>query len=320
MEKENLIYNLKENLPKEGVSVKTKLSKEKTSSKSFEILVPEKTEKTIAKTLYNIFKPQILEEEWNKKFMMAISGDGQEKRRITTLHSSSLLALLFFCSVNKTNPIEIGKSIFDKVYFEVKNKVFKNANLKDKPSNVDIMLVSCDNKKILFLESKFTEYEKNGKVEVSEKYHKFYSHLLNSIQNLKFDNGILELKKGRNSQYIYGIKQMFSHLIGILTEPSNENSDEINELILNAKKIELGSIVFNWNQSLYEKYSNFYNDIFQYFDDNSDILNKCLDDNEVCKDKINKVSILTNVLSYQDLLKNNPSFIISEEIKSFYSL
>ena len=323
MEKEVLINRLRDNLKYKGIICeKIKISKDKESNWSYEIkmLVSERNETSISEKLFATFRPEITKEEWNKKFLMAISGDGQELRRITTLHSSSLLALLFFCHVSKSNPIEIEGAIFDKVYFEVKNKVFKNADSKDKPSNVDIMLVSKDNNTILFLESKFTEYAHNGKVEVSEKYFNFYSNLCEFISNLKFSNGVLTLKEGRNSQYIYGIKQMFSHLIGLLTEPWKESSNEIKELIQNAQKLELGSVVFNWDQSLYEKYSNFYNDIFQYFNDNSDILNKCLDDNEVYKDKINKVSILTNILSYQDLLKNNPSFIISEEIKSFYSL
>ena len=322
MEKEDLIKRLRERLSKEGVTIEnTQISEEETSKKSYEISVPGKTAEKIAETLYNIFKPGISEAEWSKKFMMAISGDGQELRRITTLHSSSLLALLFFCSVNKTNPIEIGETTFDKVYFEVKNKVFKNANPKDKPSNVDIMLVSNDNKTILFLESKFTEYEQNGKVEVSEKYHNFYSHLLDVIpNNLKFCNGVLELKEGRNSQYIYGIKQMFSHLIGLLTEPGNENSDQIKEFIRKAERMELGCIVFNWNQSLYKKYNDFYNNTFQYFETPSIILEKCLDEDEVNKEKISKLSILPNLLSYQDVIRKNPSFKLSKEIKRFYNL
>lgn len=320
MNKQDLIINLKNRLQKEGVSVKnTEISNEKESQWSYEISVPERNEKTVSKILYNIFKPGITEENWNKKFIMAISGDGQELRRITTLHSSSLLALLFFCSVNKTNPIKIGKSTFDKVYFEVKNKVFKNASPKDKPSNVDIMLVSNDNKTILFLESKFTEYDQNGKVEISEKYHKFYSRLLDFIPTLKFCNGILELKEDKNSQYLYGIKQMFSHLIGLLTEPWNESKNKIKVLIQNAEKIELGSIVFNWNSSLYAKYNDFFSTIFQNFENPSNILKKCLDNDEVYKEKIDKLSILPTLLSYKDILTKNPSFKISNEIKNFYN-
>lgn len=321
MDKQNLIINLKDRLQKDGVSVKnTEISNEKGSQWSYEISVPDRNEKTVSKILYAIFKPEISEEDWNKKFMMAINGDGQELRRITTLHSSSLLALLFFCSVNKTNPIEIGDSTFDKVYFEVKNKVFNNAAPKDKPSNVDIMLVSKDNKKTFFLESKFTEYEHNGKVEVSDKYYNFYSHLINFLPNLKFCNGVLELKEGKNSQYIYGIKQMFSHLIGLLTEPWDKSSNEIKEFIQNAEKVELGCIVLNWNQSLYKKYNDFFNNTFQYFKKPSMILEKCLDDDEVHKEKINKISIFPNLLTYQDILQKNPSFKLSKEIKNFYNL
>lgn len=314
MKKEELINSLKCQLPK-GVEI----IKKENSKCSFNVSVAERTPKKISELLYSTFKPGISKDEWTEKFNMAISGDGQEWRRITTLHSSSLLALLFFSSVNKDNPICVADKLFDKVYFEVKNRVFKNSSLQDKPSNIDVMLVSEDKATLLFLESKFTEYEHNGKVEVSDKYHIFYSRILKHIPNLKFCNGVLELKEGRNSQYIYGIKQMFSHLLGLLSEPWHDSIDEIKELIRNAKEVELGSIVFNWDGALYKKYQEFYNGIFRIFHNNSIILENCLDNEEVDKEKIKRLSLLPDLLSYQDILKENPSFKISNEIRKFYT-
>ena len=48
-----------------------------------------------------------------KKYNEAISGDGQEWKRITTLHSSSLIALLCFYSVSEKHPLSIGDYIFN---------------------------------------------------------------------------------------------------------------------------------------------------------------------------------------------------------------
>ena len=316
MDKKNLVINLKDRLQKEGVDVKPTEYNGKESQWSYEIVVKGSKDEI----LYDIFKPEITIEDWKKKFIMAISGDGREQRRITTLHSSSLLALLFFSGINKQNPVRIDDNLFDEVYFEVKNKVFKNSAVQDKPSNIDIMLVSLDKKTLLFLESKFTEYKHNGKVKVSQKYHNFYSQLIDFIPNLKFCNGVLELGEGRNSQYLYGIKQMFSHLIGLLTEPLSTNSSEIKEFIQNAEKVELGSIVFNWDQTLFEKYKKFFNTIFQNFENPSNILKECLDNDEIYKEKMDKLSILPSLLSYQDIIVKNPSYKISTEIKKFYNL
>ena len=47
----------------------------------------------------------ITNELFEGKYRMAISGDGQEYRRISTLHSSSLVALLCFYSLSKDHPL-----------------------------------------------------------------------------------------------------------------------------------------------------------------------------------------------------------------------
>ena len=93
-------------------------------------------------------------------FESATSGDGNEKSRILTLHSSSLLAFLCFNGV-ANHPITIDGIVYDEVMFEVKNDVI-DASL-GKPSNIDVLLMGDNRKKLLFLESKFTEYLSGGK-------------------------------------------------------------------------------------------------------------------------------------------------------------
>lgn len=111
-------------------------------------------------------------------FEAATSGDGNEKSRILTLHSSSLLAFLCFNGV-ANHPITIDGIVYDEVMFEVKNDVI-DASL-GKPSNIDVLLMGDNRKKLLFLESKFTEYLSGGKVTLSNKYRDLYIKLQNSI-------------------------------------------------------------------------------------------------------------------------------------------
>ena len=168
-------------------------------------------------------------------FEAATSGDGNEKSRILTLHSSSLLAFLCFNDV-ANHPIPIDGIVYDEVMFEVKNDVI-DASL-GKPSNIDVLLMGDNRKKLLFLESKFTEYLSGGKVTLSNKYRDLYIKLqkLNLPFNIKFINVLQEsdnshkepdIKEGirlyteeKTSEYLYGIKQAFSHLLGIATGPA----------------------------------------------------------------------------------------------------
>ena len=120
-------------------------------------------------------------------FEAATSGDGNEKSRILTLHSSSLLAFLCFNDV-ANHPITIDDIVYDEVMFEVKNDVI-DASL-GKPSNIDVLLMGDNRKKLLFLESKFTEHLSGGYVTLSNKYRDLYIKLqkLNLPFNIKFIN------------------------------------------------------------------------------------------------------------------------------------
>ena len=72
-----------------------------------------------------------------KKFQMACSGTGDELKKITTLHSSSLCALLFFFNVDNKKLVipSLSEYEFTESYFEFKNKVIGY------PSNIDVVLL-----------------------------------------------------------------------------------------------------------------------------------------------------------------------------------
>lgn len=97
------------------------------------------------------------------KYDEAISGDGHEYRRITTLKSSSLAALLCFSKVSADTPLRLSLNglscVFTNVEFEVSNPIPHSTHA----SNMDVVLTghleSNEYQEVkLFLECKFSEY------------------------------------------------------------------------------------------------------------------------------------------------------------------
>ena len=261
-------------------------------------------------------------------FEAATSGDGNEKSRILTLHSSSLLAFLCFNGV-ANQPITIDGIVYDEVMFEVKNDVI-DASL-GKPSNIDVLLMGDNRKKLLFLESKFTEYLSGGKVTLSNKYRDLYIKLqkLNLPFNIKFINVLQEsdnshkepdIKEGirlyteeKTSEYLYGIKQAFSHLLGIATGPAKKqtkgNEDYTSSLLENADEIKFASIVFNCDNDKFEKYDDLYKSVFE----NSDVIKDTIKD--VLKKRELKLTIVPHLLQYQEVFQAN---FLHDKVREFY--
>lgn len=266
-------------------------------------------------------------------FKAATSGDGDERSKIVTLHSSSLLAFLCFYDVSN-HPITIDKTEYNEVMFEVKNDVI-NASL-GKPSNIDVLLMGENRKKLLFLESKFTEYLSGGKVFLSpERYKKFYD-LLSEKLKLPFKTSFDKVKhkpnkshsepfeteeyclktKERTSEYLGGIKQAFSHLLGIATGPANQQASG-NEaykmsLLENAEEIKFASIVFNCDNCKFEKYDVLYNSVFK----NSDVIDVIIETiKEVLDKRELKLTIVPHLLQYQEVFQAN---FLHEKVREFY--
>ena len=265
-------------------------------------------------------------------FEAATSGDGNEKSRILTLHSSSLLAFLCFNGV-ANHPITIDGIVYDEVMFEVKNDVI-NASL-GKPSNIDVLLMGENRKKLLFLESKFTEYLSGGKVFLSpDRYKEFYDLLLDKLDlpfkasfnkvNHKPDKShsepfvteeycLINKNNVRTSEYIGGIKQAFSHLLGIATGPANkqlpENESYKMSLLENAEEIRFATIVFNCDNDKFKKYDDLYKSVFE----NSDVIKGTIKD--VLKKRELKLTIVPHLLQYQEVFQAN---FLHEKVREFY--
>lgn len=261
-------------------------------------------------------------ETFAKKFQMACSGTGDELKKITTLHSSSLCALLFFFNVDNKKLVipSLSEYEFTESYFEFKNKVIRS------PSNIDVVLlgknIKTGKKVILFLESKFSEYiTGTGIKKVSQSYFKsgspsfpIYDFIANNnIFNFNKEKGFCDSEK-----YNEGLKQMISHYYGIrnFMKPNfaAENEDVYKNIRdYEAEEIILGEILFDnfATSSDLEKKLNKYKDDYSEL---AKIINEQYEKDET-KPKNIEFKVLTESLVYSDLQEYISDF---PKIKKFY--
>ncbi|MDE6575752.1 MAG: hypothetical protein K2L84_10550 [Muribaculaceae bacterium] len=275
-------------------------------------------------------------ENFNRAFDEVTQGPGKELRRITTLHSSSLLGLLVFYDVSENNPAIINGVKYTRTFFEVKNKAFASA------SSVDVVLVSQDKANILFLELKFTEFLNTCPYYWLKKdYHELY----NKISKLLNNAGILvsEMKErqhrhrnksvtsshefkiedaSQSRRYFHGIKQMISHLISVMQSPAT-NYIELRKLIDAAPKphILLGTMLYKHSGTFlheFEDYYRLYKEIFA-----QENINQIVNSIRGCSNIVAEyeVELLPIPLTYQNDLKGEcGDFHINEQVRNFYKL
>lgn len=240
-------------------------------------------------------------------FKQAISGDGQEGKRIRTLHSSALLSLLCFYGISKNNPLQLNidnrKITFSSSEFEVKNEVCTNHL-----SNIDVVLSGEDEnrrKVKLFLESKFSEYLNRGKYTgiSDEVYGSTYKQLENTFQKmgLVYNNGTLGSAEGYTRHYAGGIKQMISHFIGLKNEVEKGTYSDVDDIYL-------GEILYVFPDSVDKNH--------EKLNDYTNIYGKLAEGlNELAESKF---KVIEKCYTYQNLFKGYEH--LDEKVKIFYSL
>jgi hypothetical protein len=160
---------------------------------------------------------------------MFAAGDGHELEDYTdeqgrfhlahakSVYSSSMLAYNFFHWICPEHPLTLNGIVYDKVYFEVKFPVLaKNADgsLNNRPSNMDVVLISDDCAAMLCIESKYTEHTHKQKAEFSDAYFKPSCYYQGNPYRASFIKMALRYNE-KNCGYYTGIKQNISHLIGL---------------------------------------------------------------------------------------------------------
>ena len=259
-------------------------------------------------------------ETFAKKFQMACSGSGDELKKITTLHSSSLCALLFFFNVDNKKLVipSLSEYEFTESYFEFKNKVIGY------PSNIDVVLlgknINTGKNVIFFLESKFSEYiTGTKKKKVGKSYFKSGSPSLpiyNCIEKDKSFDFNKENGFNNSEKYNEGIKQMISHYYGIrnfMEKPADNEDVYKNIRDYKAEEIILGEILFDnfaKNSDLEKKLNNYKDDYSKL----AKIINDQYDIDKTKPENI-KFKVLTESLVYSDLQEYISDF---PKIKKFY--
>lgn len=217
--------------------------------------------------LFRIFDiPKDKQQLFSDKFKMACGGSGNESRKIATLHSSSLCALLFFYNVTEEHPLTIeGVGTFTESVFEFRSPVIDPRY----PSCMDVVLIGKNDNKdiVLFLESKFAEYYLSASkksAEISKKYlvNVFGSKIYNNRDFKKLGIEIEEkedsfqlVTETNDPFYINGIKQMISHYIGVnnnldgnfCRQKQPDYQDRVINAIKTDAKVILGEVLFDNN-------------------------------------------------------------------------
>jgi hypothetical protein len=247
------------------------------------------------------------------------------------------LALLCFWNVSKDNPITINNVAYTEVFIEVENMVF------DHNSSVDILLVSEKESTWLYLESKFTEpLNPTNRLWLSYKYYDIYKCIREDlkinvsntqVRNHKEKGEIVMRKEFEITQnkklYYGGIKQLISHLIGVLKGASDKANVEYMEFYKKGlpKYIILGTILYDFSKSDADEFKNLYDDYVSFYEEcfssqNGKLIiskiNNCLGGTSVFTKS--SISVMPQVLTYQDVfVKQNPNFLMNN-VAQFYGI
>lgn len=283
---------------------------------------------------------------FDMKYHMATGGDGDESKKIRTLHSSSLCALLFFYNVTREHPLTLdldGRVIkFTRSAFEFKSPVIKNA------SNMDVVLYGKEEKtgkKIVFLlESKFSEHyidaetELKGislQYELNEHSKLFYNKDFLSKLSLGCKEEPIKRKdketvcitlyikseeekvSPEKRYYIGGIKQMISHYVGMRNLEKNifyggKKSGChmcMEEAIEEGADIILGEILFGDDVEIMKPATKRYSEKYKIL---AEEMNRIL-----AIDGKTRLHVLKEDLSYSKLFKDK-AYSVEEEIWQYY--
>lgn len=181
---------------------------------------------TYAENVYVGGRKALTEGKFHDMFM---AGDGHELEDYTdtqgrihlahakSIFSSSMLAYNFFHWISPEHPLTYFGTTFDKVYFEVKFPVMAKTTKGrpvNRPSNMDVVLISDDCQTMFCFECKYTEHKHNQAAEFSDAYFKHACYFQGNPYIPSFIQLALRYNEQKNG-YFSGIKQNISHLIGL---------------------------------------------------------------------------------------------------------
>ena len=143
------------------------------------------------------------------------NGGGSEWRscgKACAVHSSSMLAYNFFSWINANSTCRIDGVEYNERFFEVRIPCLTTSR-----ANMDVTLLSSDKKRILFIESKFTEHFSNASSKM-KCLSTAYSNKQRYYEQGDIWPSLIVVEQAdakRNDAYFDGIKQEICHLIAI---------------------------------------------------------------------------------------------------------
>ena len=206
----------------------------------------------------NIFGGQMSEQIQE---MFEEGSGGELHSKAEAIHSSSMLSYNFFHWIDEKHPFIWDDTKYTQVFFEVKMKTIKNSPA---PANMDVVLIDEDKKRVLFIESKFTEYTKTTKFELSNSYKNNSNWYDNSV---RWDE-IVKYIPERKYKYKEGIKQLISHLFGIHSQ-FVEPCDTFKKVCINFETAELKfiTLIFEPSKRFEDEHTAYqnYKELFDHF-------------------------------------------------------
>ena len=291
---------------------------------------------------------EVCSPEFHRAYQEVTTGEGNEKDKINTIHSSSLLGLLCFYKISEDNKLKVTLKVdneqfvnlvLNKIVFEETNPVFSHSVGL---SSIDIALYGNDadtgENVALFLESKFSEYLHYGKSisnDQAKQYKPFYEFIekeggfyddityeYNDDKGKKVDKKKLIVSS--DNHYCEGVKQMISHTIGAINSVKVENA-----------KIYLGSILYDfWDngtnddtplsdyKKVYSRLAIALQKLVNEFTDKVDYSRFFLTkyrNNPKLSEKQNKLFIIKDIISYQQFF-DNCNIELDPSVKEYYCL
>lgn len=288
--------------------------------------------KKVLKEIFGVSSDE--NEAFDRAFAEVTNGKGSERNRITTLHSSSLLGLLTFFNVSENKPVWICGIKYNKAFFEVESKVL------DSNASIDVMLVSEDEKALLFLELKFTEFlSPRSHLWLSDKYFDLYRSLSDELSKSGIAVGEVEQRIHRSrkdgtkyttdefmisdvdrcKRYFGGIKQMISHLYGLTRCPASGTKNVYESYVAGKQPhIILATMLYEpfiyELRDLFDSYRTLYCSVFSKENDIPSKIKSFIN-----ADRKYNVEILDTPLTYQKDVKNeNGELPYLDRVKSIY--
>lgn len=278
---------------------------------------------------------------FSEKFEQACDGSGSEENRITTLHSSSLCALLFFYNISETHPLVLsieGEEVtFTESIFEYQNKVTDNGS----PSNMDVTLLGTrnGNNVVLFLESKFAEYILDTSMTLRVKKEYLKNRYSEPIYKSKFWEDLrITLNEDTNDfmlcsdckMYLGGLKQMISHYVGVRRFVDGEIhncgitnkqalQEHVSKYVKETTKIYLGTILFDdkINEIMISDEVTYFDSYKYVYSKLTDVLNEKLE-----IDNISQIKVLSKIFTYKEvfgeLVDTQGRDFIGLDVRKFY--